>query len=593
VRGSDDRGAGEGTGLWVGIVLSILIAALAVGLAVFAANVRGDPPVAAPRPSPAMALDETARATVRRQAELVGNEDARLLAQLRALKYGAAAYVDHSWSTPTAVLTPRPAPYGVDDLVRLGAVVRPAPDVMELVMSVLVAPGARLEVHAPGAVLRMTSTSTGFTSIVAWKAALTLTGAPGRPLAVESWDAPAGGQDSRAEDGRAYVRAIGSEMHIASIAASALGFWSGRTGGIAFTGNDDSPSTGAIVDTTVHRCHYGLFTSHVRDLRVEGVAVEEAAADGVLFHRGTVGAQVHELSVRSSGADGVVAGRGSSSTSLAQVTVEGSGGNGITVDGRPMVATPGPSGASPEGWSDVRIADCVSRANGRAGILVWDADNTIVISNEVDGNAEGVIVRGPASGVAIRDNTVTHSRRIGIGVRDGPTEVVVTGNHVAGATTGVQVRNARAVVSGNHTENVTAHGVSVQGASGGSTVVDNGLAGRGPSALDLYRLDAGAAVAVAANTTEGWEDYRTLQQRIRQLFHDHPLLPLWVVLLAVPAVSATLARSRRRRAVRLPGAGTTVADLVSRTEASRSTVEASGTRVTVLATGWPRTGRAK
>jgi hypothetical protein len=134
----------------------------------------------------------------------------------------------------------------------------------------------------------------------------------------------------------------------------------------------------------------------------------------------------------------------------------------------------------------------------------------------------------------------------------------------------------------------------VQGASGGSAVVDNSLAGTGTSALDLFRLDAGAAVAVAANATEGWEDHRTLQQRTRQLFRNHPLLPLWVVLLAVPAVSTTLARSRRPRGVRLRSeAGATVADLVGRTEAASSRIEASGTRVTVLATGWPRTGRAK
>jgi parallel beta-helix repeat protein len=276
------------------------------------------------------------------------------------------------------------------------------------------------------------------------------------------------------------------------------------------------------------------------------------------------------------------------------VTVESSEGNGIVVDGRPIATRPGPSGASPQGWGDFRIADSVSRGNSRAGILVRDADDTTIINNEVDGNAEGVIVREPASGVAIQDNTVTRSTGTGIGVRDGSTDVVVSGNHVDGATTGVQVRNARAVVSGNNTENLTAHGISVQGSSGGSTVVGNTLAGTGPSALDLYRLDAGAAVTVAGNSAEGWEDYRTLQQRVRQTFHNHPLLPLWVALLAVPVVSTTLARARRRRGTWQPyGARPTVADLVKSKEAARSTVEASGTRLTVLAAAWPRKSRSR
>jgi hypothetical protein len=161
----------------------------------------------------------------------------------------------------------------------------------------------------------------------------------------------------------------------------------------------------------------------------------------------------------------------------------------------------------------------------------------------------------------------------------------------------VQVRNARAIISGNRTEGLTAHGVSVQGVSGGSAVLRNLLVGRGPSAVDLYRLQAGATVAVAGNGTESWETYRTFQQRVRDTIRDHPLLPLWVVLLAVPAVATIFARSRRRRGVRLPyRVVTSVAEIsVAGAENARSNGAAdaaSGTRLTLLATGWPRTRRA-
>jgi parallel beta-helix repeat protein len=597
MRGTAERRSREGPGLWVGVAISLLVSALAVALAVYSASVRADPSATPSRPPPPPALNAGAQQAVRNQTELTAREDARLLALLRAVPHLAAAYVDRASSTPAAVLTLRPRPYDVDDLVRLGAAQRPAPDVIELVMPVLVAPGARLEVHAPGSVLRMTSTPAGFTSLVAWKAAVTLSGEPGRPLAVTSWDTPAGGADSKAEDGRAYLRAVGAEMRIESAAVSALGFWSGRTGGVAFTGSDDDPATGAVVDTTINGCHYGLFSSDTRDLRIERVAVEHAAADGMLFYRGTVGAQVNDGSVRSSGADGLATARGTSSITVTRFTSEGNAQNGIALDGRPLATRPGPSGASMEGGHSFRITDSTSRRNGRVGILVRDADDSNITGNEVDGNTEGVVVRGPARSVVIRGNVVTLSRGTAIGIRDGAADVVVTGNVIGGATTGVQVRNARAIISGNRTEGLTAHGVSVQGVSGGSAVLRNLLVGRGPSAVDLYRLQAGATVAVAGNGTESWETYRTFQQRVRDTIRDHPLLPLWVVLLAVPAVATIFARSRRRRGVRLPyRVVTSVAEIsVAGAENARSNGAAdaaSGTRLTLLATGWPRTRRA-
>ena len=598
MRRTAERRSHEGPGLWVGVAISLLVSALAVALAVYSASVLADPSATPSRPPPPPALDAAAQLAVRNQTELIAREDERLLALLRAVPHRAAAYVDRSSGTPAAVLTLRPRPYDVDDLVRLGAAQRPAPDVIELVMPVLVAPGARLEVHAPGSVLRMTSTPAGFTSLVAWKAAVTLSGEPGRPLAVTSWDAPAGGADSLAEDGRAYLRAVGAQMRIESAAVSALGFWSGRTGGIAFTGSDDDPATGAVVDTTISGCHYGLFSSDTRDLRIERVAVADAVADGMLFYRGTVGAQVHDGSVRSSGADGLATARGTASITVNRLSSEGNAQNGIAVDGRPLATKPGPSGASMEGGSGFRITDSTSRRNGRVGILVRDADDSTVTGNEVDGNTEGVVVRGPARSVEIRGNVVTHSKGTAIGVRDGATDVVVTRNVIGGATTGVQVRNARATISGNRAEGLAAHGVSVQGVSGGSAVLRNLLVGRGPSAVDLYRLQAGATVAVAGNGTENWESYRTFQQRVRDTIRDHPLLPLWVVLLAVPAVATIFARSRRRGGVRQPyRVVPSVAEIsVAGSASARSNGaadDAPSTRLTLLATGWPRSGRAR
>ena len=47
------------------------------------------------------------------------------------------------------------------------------------------------------------------------------------------------------DDGRAYLRSIGGQISIEHAEISSLGFWSGRTGGLALTGTD-RPTSGAL-----------------------------------------------------------------------------------------------------------------------------------------------------------------------------------------------------------------------------------------------------------------------------------------------------------------------------------------------------------
>jgi parallel beta-helix repeat protein len=199
-----------------------------------------------------------------------------------------------------------------------------------------------------------------------------------------------------------------------------------------------------------------------------------------------------------------------------------------------------------DGHAGFRVTDSTSRANGGNGILVWDADDTVVEGNEVDRNAEGVVVRGAAQRVRVTANTVTRSAGAGIAVRDGAAAVAVTDNTVSGSATGVQVRDAVAVVRGNRVDGARAHGLSFQGAAGGSAAERNSLAGAGPSGLDLFRLDADAAVAVSDNLVQDWQVVRPGPLRLRDVLDGNPLLWLWTLLFLLPVAATRLVRRRPR-----------------------------------------------
>ncbi|MFL6096928.1 MAG: hypothetical protein ACJ71Y_15860, partial [Blastococcus sp.] len=186
-------------------------------------------------------------------------EDQRLLALVRSVPFGSGPYVQTVGAVDTLVLTPRVGDYGLPNLIALRAAeVQPDGDVL-LTRDVLVAPGARLAIEAPGASLRLRSEQSGFVSLVAWKAALTLSGANGSPLGVSSWDPGRGDVDADDVDGRAYIPDVGGDMQVRHVQASHLGFWAGRTSGVAWTGSSSTVATGSIVASTFSRNQYGVF----------------------------------------------------------------------------------------------------------------------------------------------------------------------------------------------------------------------------------------------------------------------------------------------------------------------------------------------
>lgn len=529
------------------MTLSLLAGAGLVAGALYAPGLLGEA-----APLPALAHTDPARPdpaqveSARAQAALVAGEDRRLLAQLRAVPWNTGPYLDLAHGAPALVLTPSRSPYDLGSLLALGAATRVDPDIVELTTSVLVAPGAELLLHAPGTTVRMASDDTGFTSIVGWKGTVALTGDPGRPLTVRSWDTT--GPDRTARDGRAYVRVVGGELRTSEVTLLDLGFWSGRTGGLALTGDDANAATGSILDTQVRGGHYGLYSEDSEDLLVQRSGFDDSAADGVLLHRGTTGAHVSDSSARGNGGSGVAADRGASALSLRAVVAEDNAADGIRLDGRPLAELPGPAGMSLDGFAGFQVLDSASRSNGGSGILVWDADDVVVRDNEVRSGGEGIVVRGTSQRVRVQANTVTRTAGTAVAVRDGARLVEVDRNTIFGAHTGVQVRDAVARVRDNVVDDARVHGLSFQGAANGSSAERNSLSGQGTSSLDLRRLAPGATVTAGGNLDEGWQVVRSGEQRLRDLL-GHPLLALWALLFLAPVVATAFTRRRTRAEV--------------------------------------------
>lgn len=538
-RTADDRPT-----TWRTRAATLLSLAVGAGLVVAALVGPGLLAVGAPDLTPARAgTGPAGLETASAQAALVTQEDERLLAQVRGVPWNTGPYTDLTHDAPALVLTPGHGPYDLDALLVLGAATRVDAATVELTTSVLVAPGAELVLAAPDTTLRLASGSAGFTSIVGWEGSVTLAGEPGRPLTVQSWDPAAAAPDRAVADGRSYVRVVGGALRTSDVALSDLGFWSGRTGGVALTGSNGTAATGSITTTRVRGGHYGLYSADSENLLVDGSSFDDSAVDGILLHRGSTGAVVANSSLRANGGNGLTADRGAADLTVRAVVTEANAADGIRIDGRPLAERPGPAGMALDGHAGFGVVDSTSRSNGGSGILVWDADDVLVRGNDVTGNRQGIVVRGASRGVTVDTNTVTRTAGAAIAVRGGPTLTDVVSNAISSAQTGVQVRDSVVRVRANTVDDVRRHALSFQGAATGSTAERNVLAGRGASSIDLRRTDPGVTVAVIGNTDEGWQVTRTRGQWLDDLF-GNPLLGLWALVLLVPVVVGAIVRRR-------------------------------------------------
>ena len=523
---------------------ALVIAAVGVLLVTQSAPAeRSDPAKAEPTGRQTVAVSPTSTVDAERQSAILAGEDQRLLSLVTSVRPGSGPYSQDVGAVQTLVLTARGLDYGLSDLVALGAAEVQPDDAVLITRHVFVAPGARLTIDAPGTTLRLRSDPSGFVSLVAWKAELALSGAEGRPLAVTSWDPELQRPDPATVDGRAYVRDASGGMQLRFLAASDLGFWAGRTSGMAWTGSSRTAATGSAVSSTFRHNYYGAFASQGEGLAVAQSDFSGNTVDGLLLHRSTAQTAITDSTARGNGRHGFSADHGSELVSYTAVTAEENGAYGLFFSGSPLSEGPSASGASLRGYGQVVVSGGTFRKNEKAGLRVVDGKDVAIADTRVEDNTDGIVLAGAAAPTKVERSTVTGNRRFGISVTRG--SAVVTHNEVSGSRTAIQVRDAAVAVTGNTIRRATEHAISVVGAAAGSSLERNTIGGRGPSGLDVYRVDAGVTVSAAGNDVTGWTRDRDDLTYWSDFAPNHPMLLLWVALLGTPLVLTLRGRHQR------------------------------------------------
>lgn len=553
------------------------------------------------------------------EAVLVADEDDRLdevrtvssMVRWRQLDM-TTPYRLTNGSTYTLVLTKREADYTVTDLLALApqTFVRQPDGAFLLTENLVVQPGATLALTAPGGLeVRLASDAERFVSIVNYGGKLVTRGTSTDPVVVTSWDRSAGAPDVLTDDGRAYVRSIGGQVDLAGTQFRDLGFWSGRTGGVALTGTD-RPSGGALeafgrelrdnVDTmrsqqaadaaaadpaappaggsslvdgvlpagdlplpevdlddptfsyvaasvddvTFDGNAFGLFLSSANGVDITGSVVTRSLVDGLVLHRFVANAAISDTEVSDNGGDGIVLSRATTGIVLSEVSSTGNADEGIELRGESLADGPSATGSPVGDYGNNSVSNSVASDNGGHGIEVVGGRNVSLTANDVSGNDMGIVVRDPASDVAIVGNRLRGNERHAIALRDGVLSATVSGNVVEDGPNGVYLRDAVAEVRRNTMSGMTVHGVTLVGATEGAVVRENDIAGRGPSAVDVKRAQG---AEVADNDTGGWTSTKPFWTVVRNA--AQPLTVLWALLGLLVLVTAIrgLGRPRERR----------------------------------------------
>ncbi|SEF52323.1 putative cofactor-binding repeat-containing protein [Thermomonospora echinospora] len=557
---------------------------------------------------PMPAVDDVRPQDAQQQATLVDQEDLRVM-QTRAVLTSALArggpraaqvrqpHIASSANGRTLVLTKRSKPYYVADLERYGQedFEQQSDGSYLLGINVFVAPGAKLVLQSASGPLhlRMASVPGSFTSIVGVGASIRINGSAQNPVNITSWNPETGRSDTQVADGRAYIRAIGGELRMRHTHVSHLGFWSGRTGGIAITGSDrpnDSselvpraqwkprrqivqmpdgrrettggglntievtparggsangfsiPSanlaTGTIENTTITGNAYGVFITGSNQTQIVDTVVRDSLVHGVLMHRFARNATIENTTVTGSRGDGFVLSRATEQVNITGCLAEGNGGNGFTLNGLPLAEGPSASGEAIEGFGDSSVISSTARDNGRYGIEVLGGVDLAVQTSRVVGGDMGIVVGGGARGVRVSGNELTGQRRQGIAVRDGVSGAQISGNIVRDTRTALFVRASNAVISGNTVRSATLHGVTLLGDTTGTQIVGNTLAGAGRSAIDQVRSDG--QVTVRNNNTGGWQETAAFWTQVKRI--AKPMNIIWAGVFLLVVVSALRSR---------------------------------------------------
>lgn len=493
----------------------------------------------------------------------------------------------------TLVLAPRSSAYTLADLQLMAPNKLAKQNDGSYLLSehIAVMPGATLRLSEPGGLtLRLASGPGGFVSIVSLGGNLELIGEKGAPVKLSSWDVDADAPDEETGDGRAYLRAIDGRFTGDYVAASNLGFWSGRTGGFALTGTAlPKPATpkpigwdggdvlkqffldegsqesagplppaqrgpnlestvpapshvsNSITHTSITGNAFGLFISGTDGISIRNSMVRDSLISGVVLHRYVTNGVLSRISSNNNAGHGFLLDRATSGITVDQATANNNASSGFTVSGTPEADGPSLAGASTIGYGDNMISNSTAKANGKYGVHILGGGPVGVQNNRVTDTDMGIMVTGPAQRISIVGNEIVNVRRHGIALVDGVSRSTVTDNTVDGSSTGVYLRGSVGQVNGNTVQRAETHGVALVGHVAGSDVVGNVLAGSGASALDSSRSSGAGAVAFGGgNDVHRWDQESGFYFWFQKLFH--PMTIIWGMVALLLIVSAIRSR---------------------------------------------------
>lgn len=494
-------------------------------------------PAAAQPVDPEKAVASMPNVDADKGTALVAAEDTRV----RTIKHHSVHLrqpqsIAYHGALPTLFLPRRTAAYTVTDLVQDGALVMMSSHAGLLRENVLVASGAKLSLGAPDlSTLYMASDSKGFTSIVGAGGSLSFTGTAAQPLTIMSWNQATKSAVADNGAGRPYIREIGATMTLAYARVSSLGFWSGRTGGVAWTGTSTAASEGSAVNSTFTGDTYGAFLSRDQGVMFSADRFESNELDGLHIHRYSVGARVISSSAERNGGNGFVVDRATTDTVLRGDVSQHNGANGYLFDGRPLVTGASASGRSNTPSSGMVLEGSLATGDAHTGILIEGGTGIVVKSDHFCSPTTAIALRAGATRSVLTGNYIDCAPRSGIAVGPSAPGTVIFGNIVSRPSIGLLIRNSGPVsMYDNRFIGATVFGVSVRGAASKVGGVGNVMSGTGDRAVDAR---TGARVSDLSGTvTSGWSHHARVTAVSYLEFH--PLASLWLGILVVILLAA-------------------------------------------------------
>jgi len=472
-----------------------------------------------------------------REITLVSDEDARI----RTLMHDAAharhpEVIQYGDALPTLVLPARAAAYTVTDLVANGALTMLSSHVALLQEHVFVASGARVVLGVPAlSTLYMTSGRSGFASIVGWGGSLSFIGTVAQPLTIMGWDPATKSAATDRGDGRPYIREIGATMTFTYTRVSALGFWSGRTGGVAWTGTSRASSTGSAVHSAFTGDTYGAFVSRGQGVTFWADRFESNELDGLHIHRYSVGSRVISDSAARNGGNGFVVDRATTNTLLSGDVSQHNAANGYLFDGRPLVSGASASGGSNLPSGGTVLQDSSASGNAHTSVVIEGGTGTVVKSDQFCSPTTAIALRTGVTNAVLTGNYLDCDPRSGISVGPSAPGTVIFGNVVVHPGIGLLIRSSGSVsMYDNRILGATVFGVSARGVTSKVGGVGNVMAGTGDRAVDA-RTDASVS-GLSGTDTSGWT--HNVRVTFISYLEFHPLASLWLGILVVILLAA-------------------------------------------------------